>query len=80
MLCDVDYFRIFEPDILNVDWQVMNDAFKNVNALDGWDVQSFDEKSEFFKKMFFFITFYNKRALLGRNVFINDEDVNGDGA
>ena len=80
MLCDVDYFRIFEPDILNVDWQVMNDAFKNINALDGWGVQSFDEKSEFFKKMFFFITFCNKRALLDRNVFINDEDVNRDGA
>ena len=56
MLCDVDCLRIFEPDILNVDQQVMNGAFKNINALDGWGVQSFDKKSEFFEKMFFFIT------------------------
>jgi len=29
--------------------------------------------------MFFFITFCDERVLLGRNVFINDGDVNRDG-
>jgi len=36
--------------------------------------------SEFFKKMFFLITFCDKRVLLGSDVFINDGNVNKDGS
>jgi len=28
VLCDVDCFRIFKPDVLNVDQQVVNSTFK----------------------------------------------------
>ena len=74
MFGDINHFWVFEPDTLNINRKFMNDL-EDFNTLDRWDVQSFDKKSNFFKKLIFFITTYDKRVLLAWYMLINDRNI-----
>ena len=74
MFGDINHFWVFEPDTLNINRKFMNDL-EDFNTLDRWDVQSFDKKSNFFKKLILFITTYDKRVLLAWYMLINDRNI-----
>ena len=78
MFGDINCLRVFEPDILNINKKFINDVLKDFNTLDGWDIQPFDKKSKFFKKLIFFVTSYDKRALLSWYILINNVNIDSD--